>query len=314
MLKSYIGYSSDPEIRCKATSGGVGTSLIKYLFDTNLIDYSLSFEFEQCSLSYKPKLISSFSDYTICGSIYQEMDLINYLKNIITSDFNGKRFALFCLPCQAAGIRHVFKSVGASVILLGLTCSSQQSIEATEYLLDRLKINNADVSGIQYRGNGWPGGIAIMLKDGQTKYIPNNGSLWSEIFHSRLFIQKRCFYCSNTLNKYSDIVLADPWLKDIKDEERIGKTLLGVYTEIGLGLIIRAEREHAIIVDEINCDMLSLSQKGTILRKDSYNRHPLVRKWMIACFLESKYHDIVKKTFLFKLHMWLKSKIEKRML
>lgn len=92
-MQEYLGYSTNGEIRYKATSGGVGTSIIKYLFDNGLIDYSISFRFDNTTLSYKPELISSFSEYKICGSIYQEMDYIGYIKSILPEIKTGSRVA-----------------------------------------------------------------------------------------------------------------------------------------------------------------------------------------------------------------------------
>ena len=69
-MKSYIGYSTNSDIRYKATSGGIGTTIIKWLFDNKLIGTSISFEFDPITLRYVPKIIHSFDEYQICGSIY----------------------------------------------------------------------------------------------------------------------------------------------------------------------------------------------------------------------------------------------------
>lgn len=224
-MQEYLGYSTNGEIRYKATSGGVGTSIIKYLFDNGLIDYSISFRFDNTTLSYKPELISSFSEYKICGSIYQEMDYIGYIKSILPEIKTGSRVAFFCSPCQAKLLRALCQKRNIMVVLIGLTCSSQQSLDATLYLLKQMNIDKNEISCIQYRGEGWPSGIRIQLCNGTTKYIANNKSLWAEIFHSKLFIQKRCFGCNNTLNDYCDVSLADPWLKEVKQQEKDGQTL-----------------------------------------------------------------------------------------
>ena len=49
-MKSYIGYSTNSDIRYKATSGGIGTTIIKWLFDNKLIGTSISFEFDPITL------------------------------------------------------------------------------------------------------------------------------------------------------------------------------------------------------------------------------------------------------------------------
>lgn len=36
MINSYIGYSTNLELRKKSTSGGIGSSIIKYLLEFNL--------------------------------------------------------------------------------------------------------------------------------------------------------------------------------------------------------------------------------------------------------------------------------------
>ena len=43
----YIGYSTNPVIRYKATSGGVGSSIVKYLLENGKCDYALSFDWDE---------------------------------------------------------------------------------------------------------------------------------------------------------------------------------------------------------------------------------------------------------------------------
>ena len=220
-MKSYVGYSADADIRFKATSGGVGTSLIKWMFDKGIIGTSVSFDFDADSLRYDSKMIHSFSEYAICGSIYQEVDLVGFIKSH-TDEITG-RFACFTLPCQTRAVRAIVEKAGHEAFIIGLTCSSQQTLDATKYLLKRVGVDVANVIRLQYRGNGWPSGIQIETKDGRQVFLPNNNSIWTKIFHSRLFIRPKCFMCQDTLNKYCDVTLADPWLRQFS-EEKIGKT------------------------------------------------------------------------------------------
>ena len=79
-MKSFIGYSAEPSIRFKATSGGIGSSLLKWLFDKKIVETSISFYFNAEKLRFEPRIIHSFDDYEICGSIYQEIDLRAHFK------------------------------------------------------------------------------------------------------------------------------------------------------------------------------------------------------------------------------------------
>lgn len=322
MKQTYVGYSTDEAIRHKATSGGVGSALIKYLIDNKIVEYALSFKYDSDHVGYVPTLVSSFSEYNISGSIYQEMDLITSLKErLIKANFDaaskggngqisGKGIVLFSLPCQTKALRAICKKAGLDPIIIGLTCSSQQSHEATSYLLSRIGVDEKDVSFLQYRGNGWPSGIQIKTKDGKDYFVNNNGSIWTDIFHSRLFIQPRCFGCKNTLNDYADIVLADPWLKEYTTTESEGQTLFATYTDVGENLVKNALCSKYIIAKEVSSELLYRSQRSTIKRKEAYNAHPTIRKWVRKVFLSSLYRKLVKNSFLFRLHCRLKSKIE----
>lgn len=307
-MKSYIGYSTDPDIRFKATSGGVGTSLIKWLFYKGIIETSISFDFDSNSLRYVPKMIHSFSEYSICGSIYQEIDLIGFIKSHL-DEISGT-FACFTLPCQTRTVRTIIERAGHEAFIIGLTCSSQQTIDATKYLLKRVGISETDVNTLQYRGNGWPSGIQIETKDGRKIFVPNNNSIWTKIFHSRLFIRSKCFMCQDTLNKYCDLTLADPWLKRFS-EDKIGKTLVLCNTDVGNTLLQQCANEKNLILDDIDYSEIVKSQKGTILRKKSYHYVPNISKCYESILKNKTYRHIMCTSVLFLFHCKLKDLVER---
>lgn len=310
-MKSYVGYSTDVNIRFKATSGGVGTSLIKWMFDKGVIGTSVSFDFDTMSLKYVPKMIHSFSEYTICGSIYQEIDLIGFIKSHI-DEITG-RFACFTLPCQTRAVRTIVEKTGHEAIIIGLTCSSQQTLDATKYLLKQIGVDENNVNCLQYRGNGWPSGIQIETKDGNQVFVPNNNSIWTKIFHSRLFIRSKCFMCQDTLNKYCDVTLADPWLREFS-EEKIGKTLVVCNTDVGNTLLRQCADEKNLILDDIDYSEVVKSQKGTILRKKSYLYASNISKYYKAVLKNKVYCNIMCTSFFFKIHCKLKNLVEKYLL
>lgn len=75
MINSYIGYSTNLELRKKSTSGGIGSSIIKYLFEEKIIHTSITFDFNASLLQYTPRLIHNFNEYQPTGSIYHEIKL-----------------------------------------------------------------------------------------------------------------------------------------------------------------------------------------------------------------------------------------------
>ena len=303
MISAYIGCSSNYNIRFNAASGGIGTALIKYLFEKQLIDFSVSFDFNPLTLLYVPFVIDSFEKYKNTGSIYQEIDYLKFVKEQLCPIAKNHRVALFCLPCQTKAVRAMFDMYNIESFIIGLTCSSQQSINATKYLLKELNINFDAVKFIQYRGKGWPSGIRIECDSNREYFIPNINSIWSKIFHSRLFIQKKCFVCKNTFNTYSDIVLADPWFGDILKTEKIGKTLIGINTFLGQTIFRKLIDENEIIVSEIDSNLFYYSQIKTVVRKKSYITHASIRKLFVKIVLSEKYHRLVcRNHYFFLIH------------
>ena len=310
-MKSYVGYSADADIRFKATSGGVGTSLIKWMFDKEIIGTSVSFDFDADSLRYVPKMIHSFSEYAICGSIYQEVDLVGFIKSHVDEITGG--FACFTLPCQTRAVRAIVEKAGHEAVIIGLTCSSQQTLDATRYLLKRVGVDAANVSRLQYRGNGWPSGIQLETKDGRQVFVPNNNSIWTKIFHSRLFIRPKCFMCQDTLNKYCDVTLADPWLRQFS-EEKIGETLVVCNTDTGNTLLRQCANEKNLILADIDYSEVVKSQKGTILRKKSYLVAPNICKYYRVVLKNKVYRNVMCTPTLFQLHCKLKRLVERYLL
>ena len=312
--KCYIGNSRNPQIRYKATSGGIGTTIVKYLLEEKIVDYALSFYFDKKKKLYYPKLIDNFEDYVITGSIYQEYDMKPFFRKVLSEKNANKKFVLFALPCQTPFIRTLAKRNHIQVLIVGLTCSSQQTNEATDYLFNRLNINRQEIERYQYRGNGWPSGIQIHTVDGREYNVPNNNSIWSSIFHSRLFIPSRCFKCQDTLNRFCDIVLADPWLPEYVNNEDKGKSLFAAYTETGLKIIEELLVKEEIETEEISYDKLLLSQSSTINRKKKYKQNPRTRNLLMSLIYNKLYRKIIfSSNYAYKLHDLIKKRLEYNM-
>lgn len=308
-MHTFIGYSLDEKIRYKATSGGVGSSVLEFLFKKKIIQSALSFSFDQKTLKFIPKIIYSFDQYEISSSIYQEIDLQKFIRANV--DKIKGTFACFALPCQSRFIRGFLKMNNHSTFIIGLTCSSQQSIEATYFLLKYLKIRKENVVSLSYRGNGWPSGIQILLKDKTTRFISNNKSIWPSIFHSRIFILPRCFRCKNTLNTYSDISIADPWLKEYTNKEKIGKTLIIANNEDSLKLLEDMYEEKVISLNKISSDLVFKSQQSTIDRKKIYFKYKKLFSFIRKIIQSSLYvFFITNNRYFFKLHCFLIHKLE----
>ena len=313
-VHEYVGFSADDSIRWRATSGGVGTSIVKYLFEHNRITHALSFSYDAETLQYVPNFVDAYEKYFQTGSVYQDIDIIGFCAKEF-QHLKGCSVLVFALPCQSKAVRALGLRCGVDVIIIGLVCSSQQTMDATFYLLRRLGIKRKNVATIKYRGGGWPGGIQLVLKNNETRFVPNNNSIWKKIFHSRLFAPKRCLRCISTRNEYADVVLADPWWIVSPNEEKKGKTLFFANTEIGRKLVKEMLDVGAIVAERTDGKAFGKSAGSTLERKASMRQNTLLRKIYYALCTSSLYKRIVTLLpFLFEVHCTALAHVERKIL
>ena len=296
-----LAYSNDSEVRQRATSGGIGSALVNRLFVQGRIKSAISFEYDETLLKYRPCIVASAEDYVVSGSIYHEINLYAYIREHIEEIKSP--FLCFALPCQINPIKTLLDKKGIESYIVELTCSSQQTFEATEYLLKRVGISKSDVSSIRYRGEGWPGGVCITLKDGEAIRIPNNNSVWMRIFHSHLFVMPRCFFCQADRETASDIKLADPWGIDSPALEKLGRTFCHVKSERMAAVLNEMVHEGLISFECRSEKEFVQSQYGTIVRKNYNMRHPRLTKIMKSVLHNNVYRkSVLSLPFLFGMH------------
>lgn len=234
MLKNneyYIGFSKRGEDRFRASSGGIGTAVIRHLLSLPEYGTSITFYFDTELCKYVPKLIFSEKDINVCGSVYQDIDLIRFVRDNIDNIRNG--IVLTCAPCQVASIRSMLNRKRIKNFVISYCCSGQTTIEGTWCYYKFLGIDKESVQNMQYRGNGWPSGIQIWLKDGSVIKKDNWTEPWISIHQSNLFKPQRCLFCKLDMGHNADINIADPWLEKYKKNEKIGATLCVVSSEYG---------------------------------------------------------------------------------
>ena len=99
----YIGHASNQKDRYRASSGGIGTAVVKYLLESGEYATAMTFRFNKDMCMYEPLLIHSFEDYNNCGSIYQDIDIISFVKSNLHDIQKG--IIVTCMPCQVTALR-----------------------------------------------------------------------------------------------------------------------------------------------------------------------------------------------------------------
>lgn len=267
----YIGYSIDEIERYKATSGGIGSCVQKYLLSHNYYGTSITFEFNKYLCMFEPKLIYSHNDINICGSIYQDINIYSFIKANLDKIKRG--IVLSCPPCQVIPIRQLLKKNNIPCFIISFCCSGQTTIEGTWKYYELLGVKKEDVVNMQYRGNGWPSGIQIWLKDGTVVRKDNFTEPWVSLHQSKLYAPKRCLYCKLDTGRNADVSLADPWLERYKSSDKIGATMFLPFTEEGMNVISEMHETGLIEYHCSNYDDYAIAQAPNIhkeLRQKKY--------------------------------------------
>lgn len=276
----YIGYSTDKDIQYKASSGGIGSAVTKYLLDKGVFDSALTFLFNQEGCCYEPIIIHNSKDLNICGSIYQDIDIPKFLKEQISEIDDG--MIVSCTPCQVGAVKHVLKAYGKRSFIISFCCSGQTVVEGTWKYYQLIGINKKDIVNMQYRGNGWPSGIQVELKNGRKIYKPNFAEPWATLHQSCLYSPKRCFFCKLDTSYQSDISIADPWLDSYKKEDKLGHSLVIINTERGSNIMNEMFTHGLISEKKVDINTYLMAQKVNIEKEKLVNRYRNAYKFLIS--------------------------------
>jgi len=266
----YIGHSLESGIRYNAASGGVITGLLIYALEQGIIDGALVTRMNKDRpLEPEPFIARTRGEIIeASASKYCPVPSNILLREILNSE-NDEKFAVVGLPCHIHGIRKaesLNNKLKEKIILhIGLFCSHNDTFWQTDYILKSLNISREEVKSIRYRGEGWPGKLSVILKDGQNLSIPFRRAIFPHIvwFNS----MNRCLYCCDLTAELADISVGDPWIPDILKVERIGKSIVMVRTDFGSNLLYSAGKEGYLRTTPIHAEDVNTSVSMGVTKK-----------------------------------------------
>lgn len=298
--------SSDEKTRYQGSSGGVVATMVGYMFETHRIQNTVSYEFDKYNW-FEPKLIYSYTDYQIVGSIYHDVELIKFLKDNVSNIKSS--ILITCLPCQVKAIRGILEKKKIDSFIIALTCSSQMSKVATHFLFNKFGIEEKDIEFFRYRGNGWPSGVQIKTRTNKY-FFHNTKSIWMDIFNSQLFTLKRCFSCEDTFGLEADISVADPWLERYITTDNIGATLVVAHTDKGNELIKEALQSGVLSFKEnLSHSEVIKSQEWTLKKKYIFRKYRVLLGPILKVMRTKLYISIMSSFNFIKIHTKLFNKV-----
>lgn len=252
-------WSADNNIRKKASSGGVISTLAIYLLETKQADAVLHVGVSESSYLYNELKISRNKEDVLNnqGSRYAPAQVFNKLKSIL--DSSNEVFAFIGKPCDIAAVKNFIRVYphykDRFSFFLAIFCAGMPSYIGTEKVLELSKNRNKPYF-LKYRGDGWPGFFEAKYEDGQNFKISYNES-WGKVLGKH--INFRCKICPDGIGLLADIAIGDSW--DTKDgypdfEEKDGRSFVMLRTQKGIDLFNAAFRDEMIVSRDLDINKI----------------------------------------------------------
>ncbi len=272
LVAARLGWSTDPELRQNASSGGGLSGLLVHLLASGEIDYVVQTAVSPDSPVRNALAISTGRDdvFQAAGSRYAPSSPLEDIGARL--DAPGK-FAFVGKPCDVAGLRQLARHdprVNAKVpYMIAFMCAGVPSYRGTSALLTAMGVEDeSKVAAFRYRGDGWPGFATARLEDGTTFRMDYDTS-WGRILNRHL--QFRCKICPDGIGEFADIVCADGWYCDEDGnplfDEREGRSIMLTRTARGEALLGRAVAAGVIATEPLALKTLAHMQPFQARRK-----------------------------------------------
>lgn len=311
---SWLGWSTDEDIRFKASSGGVITSLCIYLIEHNIVDGILQIKKDPQNPTKTINILSrTREDVLACmGSRYTSSSPLSNIKQQIKP---GEKYAFIGKPCDVSALR-MYKELRKEPwteqieYMFSFFCAGQPSEVANNKLLKALGVEDkSECIDLQYRGNGWPGKAKAWKSDGTSRQMDYETS-WMRILGRD--VRRCCRFCADGTGEMADISCGDAWYltEDNRADiytEHPGQNVIFARTDVGQQLLEKALKDKVIYANRFDPikGLLHKRQPYHYARKASLSSLKLAMK---ICRRNFPIYDR-KKLAMFSKDFPIKSKI-----
>jgi len=263
-LNCYLTHSTNNDIRYNSTSGGLITQLLIFALENGFIDGALVTKMgDTHPLKPQPFIARTVTEIIKASkSKYCPVPLNLMLREILRTKDNEK-FAIVGLPCHIQGIRkaeRINNILKKKVVLhFGLFCNHTPTFLATEFIFRQIGFSKNDISKLDYRGEGWPGGMSINLKNGNKIFVPHFSPIYWGVAFNLFFFPTYCTLCSDKLCELADISYGDAWLPELAND-KLGTSLIITRTKRGEKILHKAFDVGVVYLKKVSIDTVLQSQ------------------------------------------------------
>lgn len=205
------GHSADPEIRRQGASGGVLTHVLLHLLSTGRIDAAVVVRQGVPEPEKARAVVATTKEEILAAaqSVYVPVSVLDILPRLQP----GKRYAMICLPDQAAALRQLqlaghSQALQVQYVLGPYTGTAIYPAAIACYLRSKGVVPGTDrVESLKWRAGEWPGYMEIRLASGKVfrskKFYYN--------FLIPFFVTQNSLQSVDFANEFTDLSVGDAW-------------------------------------------------------------------------------------------------------
>jgi coenzyme F420-reducing hydrogenase beta subunit/polysaccharide pyruvyl transferase WcaK-like protein len=260
----WTGFARDDELRFRGSSGGVVSALVQHLLSSGKAAFAVQVKSDP-SDPFLSVAVWSESRGDVLESAGSRYCPSSPLANLAAALARNEPFVFVGKPCDVAAVLSYAKSEPRLqrhlVCTIAFMCAGVPARTGSEQVVRQLGLTPESVATFRYRGNGWPGHATATTHDGLSRSMDYRTS-WGTILNRHL--PYRCKLCIDSTGEFADVTCADAWYGDDKGypdfEERPGRSIVIGRTELGVSLIERAVRAHAISIEATDLESVARMQ------------------------------------------------------
>jgi coenzyme F420 hydrogenase subunit beta len=265
-LEIWEGWATDPDVRFKASSGGLLSALSLYCLEHGNFDGVVHAGMDPANPWMNRNYVSRTRRDILdrAGSRYAPSSPCVGLGDIPAG---GQPHVFIGKPCDASAVselRHRDPDVRQKIgLVLTFFCAGTPSTRGTLDLMDSLGVNRDEVKQLHYRGEGWPGKFRVVDSGGAQNQTLSYKESWGRLTAYRPL---RCNLCPDGLGRVADIACGDAW-DQFEQNGDPGRSLALVRTERGRQIFEGARRAGYITARRVGVDNVLKAQENLLERR-----------------------------------------------
>jgi len=282
VLEIWEGWATDPEIRYKASSGGILSALALYCLERENMAFVLHAGMDE-EKPWTNRTVQSRTRAEILaqtGSRYAPASPCDGLGAIQEANspcvFIGK-------PCDATAVAllrrqrpELDKKLG---LVLTFFCAGTPSTRGTLDLTKSLDVPLEKITAVRYRGEGWPGRFKVLYGNPMREKSFSYEESWGRLTGYRPL---RCHLCPDGLGRVADISCGDAWEKFSNNGKDPGRSIVLVRTRRGQKILRSAMAANYVELTPVSASAVLAAQPSLLeRRRELFGRLLALRLFLI---------------------------------